>query len=103
MLALHSLDTLSDVRIKAFTLLFLIKTLSIQNPSLSCLVTLLSVVNNFSLITSFSFNYLVVIIVRIAFKSSVINLINTKNHCFTIIHYSTSSEITAMNDFSKVV
>jgi hypothetical protein len=39
------------------------------------LVLLLSVVNNFQLITSFSFNYLVVIIVCIAFESSVINSI----------------------------
>ncbi len=35
---------------------------------------LLSVVNNFLLITSFSFNYLVVIIVCIAFESAVIKL-----------------------------
>ncbi len=40
-LTLNSLDTLSDVRIKAFTLLFLIKTLSTQNPSLACLGLLL--------------------------------------------------------------
>jgi hypothetical protein len=40
-LALKSLDTLSDVRIKAFMLLFLIKTLSTPNPSLACLVLLL--------------------------------------------------------------
>jgi hypothetical protein len=39
------------------------------------LVLLLSVVNNFLLITSFSFNNLVVLIVCIAFESSVINLI----------------------------
>ncbi len=45
--ALNSLDTLSDVRIKAFTLLFYIKMLSITNPNLACLVLLLSVVNNF--------------------------------------------------------
>ncbi len=62
-LALHSLDTLSDVRMKAFT-----KTLSISNPSLLCLVLLLSVVNHFQLIISFSFNYIVVIIVCIAFN-----------------------------------
>ncbi len=46
-LALHFLDTLSDVRIKAFMLFFIIKTLSIPNPSLLCFVLLLSVVNNF--------------------------------------------------------
>ncbi len=40
------LDTLSDVRIKVFMLL-LNKTLSTTNPSLTCLVLLLSVVNNF--------------------------------------------------------
>jgi hypothetical protein len=38
------------------------------------LVLLLSVVNNFQLIMSFDFNYIVVIIVCIAFGSSVINL-----------------------------
>jgi hypothetical protein len=38
------------------------------------LVLLLSVVNNFQLIISFSFNYLVVIVVCIAFESSAINL-----------------------------
>jgi len=32
-LALNSLDTLSDIRIRAFTLLFLIKMLSITNPA----------------------------------------------------------------------
>jgi hypothetical protein len=53
----------------------LIKTLSITNPSLACLVLLLSVVNNFYLITLSSFNYLVLSIVCIAFESSVINLI----------------------------
>ncbi len=53
----------------------LIQTLSIANPSLACLLLLLYVVNNFKLITSPSFNYLVVIIVRTAFESSVINLI----------------------------
>jgi hypothetical protein len=37
-------------------------------------VLLLSVVNNFQLIISFSFNYIVVIIVCIAFESSLINL-----------------------------
>ncbi len=79
-LALHSLDTLSDIRIKVFMLLFsvyaslLIKTLSIPNPSLLGLVLLLSVVNSFQLIISFSFNYIVVIIVCITFESSVINL-----------------------------
>ncbi len=70
-LALHSLDTLSDIRIKAFNASLLIKTLSIPNPSLLCLV-LLSVVNNFQLIISFSFNYLV--IVCVAVEPSVINL-----------------------------
>jgi hypothetical protein len=59
-LALHSLDTLD--------------ALSIPNPSLLCLVLLLSVVNNFQLIISFTFNYLAVIVVCIAFESSVINL-----------------------------
>ena len=62
----------------------LIKMLSIINPSLACLVLLLSVVNNFYLITSFSFNYIVVIIVCISFGSSVINLIWIQKHCFTI-------------------
>jgi hypothetical protein len=38
-------------------------------------VLILSVVNNFQLIISFSFNYLVVIIVCIAFESSIVNLI----------------------------
>jgi hypothetical protein len=41
--------------------------MSIPNPSLLCLVLLLSVVNNFQLINSFSFNYLVLIIVCIPF------------------------------------
>ncbi len=45
-LALNSLDTLSDVRIKVFNTSLLIKMLSTQNPSLTCLVLLLSVVNN---------------------------------------------------------
>ena len=53
----------------------LIKTLSIKNPSLASLVLLLSVVNNLYLTTSFSFNYLVVIIVCIVFESSVLNVI----------------------------
>ncbi len=72
-LALHSLDTLSDIRIKALTLLFLLRLCLSQ--TLTCLVLLLSVVNNFKLITSISFNYLAVIIVSIAFESSVLNLI----------------------------
>ncbi len=46
-LTLHSLDTLSDVRIKSIYTSLLIKTLSIPNPSLLCLVLLLFVVNNF--------------------------------------------------------
>ncbi len=50
-LVLNSLDTLSDIRIKAFTSLF-IKTLSTPNPSLACLMLLLllqiiSNLNNF--------------------------------------------------------
>ncbi len=53
----------------------LIKMLSIINPSLACLVLLLYVANSFYLITSFSFNYIVVIIVCVAFESSVLNLI----------------------------
>ncbi len=41
-LALNSLDTLSDVRIKvSIYASLLIKTLSIPNPSLTCLVLLL--------------------------------------------------------------
>jgi hypothetical protein len=40
-LALNSLVTVPDVRIKAFTLLFIFKTLSISNLSLACLVLLL--------------------------------------------------------------
>ncbi len=64
-LALHSLETLSDVRIKVFMLLFKLRLLFIPNPSLPCLLLLLSVVNN----------YLVVILVCVAFESSVINLI----------------------------
>ncbi len=67
----------------------LFKTLSITNPSLVCLVLLLSVVNNFLLITSFSFNCLVVIIVWISFESWVTNLILTKKHCFTILLFDT--------------
>ena len=55
-----------------------------ENPSLLCLVLLLSVVNNFQLIISFSFNYIAVIIVCVAFESSVINLTWTKKHHFTI-------------------
>ncbi len=43
-----------------------------------------SVVDNFQLITSFSFNYRVVIIVCIAFESSVINLIQIQKHHYTI-------------------
>jgi hypothetical protein len=74
-LVLHSLDNLSDFRIKVFYTSLLIYTLSITNPSLTCLVLLLSVLNNFQLKTSFSFNYIVVIIVCIAFESSVVNLI----------------------------
>jgi hypothetical protein len=74
-LALHSLYTLSDVRIKSVYASLLIKTLSIPNSSLTCLLLLLSVVNNFYFITSFSFNYLVVIIVCTAFESSALNLI----------------------------
>jgi hypothetical protein len=58
----------------------LIKTLSIINPSYASLVLLLSVVNNFQLITSFSFINLVVIIVCIAYESSVINLIWIQKH-----------------------
>ncbi len=62
----------------------LIKMLPVTNPSLACLVLLLSVVNNFLLKTSTSFNYLVVIIVCIAFESSVVNLISKQKHCFTL-------------------
>jgi hypothetical protein len=75
-LILHSLDTLSDITIKVFILLFLNSdALSIPNPSLLCLVPLLSVVNNFQLIMSFIFNYIVVIIVCTASESSGVNLI----------------------------
>jgi hypothetical protein len=76
-LALNSLDTLSGVRIKASLLTsLLIKTLSIPKPKPNLLGASSSVVNTFLIkITSFSFNYIVVIIVCIAFESSVINLI----------------------------
>jgi hypothetical protein len=40
-LALNSLDTLSDIRIKSIYASRLIKMLSITNPSLACLVLLL--------------------------------------------------------------
>jgi hypothetical protein len=66
-LVLNSLDTLSDVRIKVDTVY--------SKPKPSLLGTS-SVVNTFLIkITSFSFNYIVAIIVCIAFESSVINLI----------------------------
>jgi hypothetical protein len=64
---LHSLDTLSDVRIKVFNASLLI-TMQYHKPKPSLLGASLSVVNNFSLISSFSFNYLAVIIVCIAFE-----------------------------------
>ncbi len=55
-LALHSLNTLSDVGIKVFMLLFQLSHSVYYNPSLLCLVLLISVVINFQLIVSFSFN-----------------------------------------------
>ncbi len=48
-LALHSLDTLSDIRIKTFMLLFLIKMLCLFKPRPTLLGASLSVVNNFQL------------------------------------------------------
>ncbi len=76
-LTLHSLDTLSGIKIKASLLTsLLIKTLSIPKPKPNLLGASSSVVKTFLIkITSFSFNYIVVIIVCIAFESSVINLI----------------------------
>ena len=48
-LALHSLDTLSDVRIKAFTLLFYLTCFVNPKPKPTLLGAPLSVVNNFQL------------------------------------------------------
>jgi len=74
-LALNSLDTLSDIRIKSIYTSLLIKTVY-SKPKPNMLGASSSVVNTFLIkIAPFSFNYIVVIIVCIASESSVINLI----------------------------
>ncbi len=74
-LALNSLYTLSDIRIKNVYTSLLIKTIY-SKPKPNLLGASSSVVNTFLIkIASFSFNYIVVIIVCIASESSVINLI----------------------------
>jgi hypothetical protein len=49
-LVLHSLDTLSDIRTKAFTLLFLLRGSVYPKPKPTLLAASLSVVNNFQLL-----------------------------------------------------
>jgi hypothetical protein len=66
-LALHSLDTLSDIRIKASCACasLLIKARFLWKSKPTLLSALITFVNNFQNLISFSFNYLVLIIVCI--------------------------------------
>jgi hypothetical protein len=86
-LAPNSLDTVSVIRIKAFTLL-LIKMLSITNPCLASASS--SVVNNthknYNYIIKTKWNYLNQKSNNFFLESSVINLISNQKHYFTIEH-----------------